>query len=170
MISTSEEKGKIINNYSCSLVTILSSEEAKNAKVNDNVEIVLSTGDTVKATINFISDQANNTKLIEFRITKCIEKLIDYRKIQIEVIWWSANGLKVPNSAILREEDKTYIVRKRIGYTDKILVKVLKESKNYSIIDNYTSLELKEMGYSVDEITNMKNISLFDEILLYATK
>lgn len=170
MISTSDEKGKIVNNYNCSLVTILNSDEAKNAKINDSVEIILSTGDTVKATINYISDQDNNSKLIEFKITKCIDKLIDYRKIQIEVIWWSASGLKVPNSAIIREEDKSYIIRKRVGYTDKILVKVLKESKNYSIIENYTSLELKEMGYTVEEITNMKNISLFDEILLYATK
>ena len=170
MISTSDEKGKIVNNYNCSLVTILNSDEAKNAKINDSVEIILSTGDTVKATINYISDQDNNSKLIEFKITKCIDKLIDYRKIQIEVIWWSASGLKVPNSAIIREEDKSYIIRKRVGYTDKILVKVLKESKNYSIIENYTSLELKEMGYTVEEITNMKNISLFDEILLYAAK
>ena len=170
MISTSDEKGKIVNNYNCSLVTILNSDEAKNAKINDSVEIILSTGDTVKATINYISDQDNNSKLIEFKITKCIDKLIDYRKIQIEVIWWSASGLKVPNSAIIREEDKAYIIRKRVGYTDKILVKVLKESKNYSIIENYTSLELKEMGYTVEEITNMKNISLFDEILLYAAK
>ncbi len=170
MISTSDEKGKIVNNYNCSLVAILNSDEAKNAKINDSVEIILSTGDTVKATINYISDQDNNSKLIEFKITKCIDKLIDYRKIQIEVIWWSASGLKVPNTAILREEDKAYIIRKRVGYTDKILVKVLKESKNYSIIENYTSLELKEMGYTVEEITNMKNISLFDEILLYAAK
>ena len=170
MISTSDEKGKIVNNYNCSLVAILNSDEAKNAKINDSVEIILSTGDTVKATINYISDQDNNSKLIEFKITKCIDKLIDYRKIQIEVIWWSASGLKVPNSAIIREEDKSYIIRKRVGYTDKILVKVLKESKNYSIIENYTSLELKEMGYTVEEITNMKNISLFDEILLYAAK
>ena len=169
MISSSEEKGKIVNNYYCYLVTVLNSEEAKNAKINDSVDIILSTGDTVKATIEYISDQDNNSKLIEFKINNCVDKLIDYRKIQIEIIWWSASGLKVPNSAILKEDDKTYIIRKRIGYTDKILVKILKESKNYSIIDNYTSLELKEMGYSVEEVTEMKNISLFDEILLYAT-
>ena len=169
MISSSEEKGKIVNNYNCYLVTILNSEEAQNAKVNDSVYIVLSTGDTVKATIDYISDQDNSSKLISFKITKCVDKLIDYRKIQIEIIWWSASGLKVPNSSILKENDRTYIIRKRIGYTDKILVKILKESKNYSIIDNYTSLELKEMGYSVEEIKEMKNISLFDEILLYAT-
>ena len=90
-----------------------------------------------------------------------------------EITTWAAKipvELKEKITAIIREEDKTYIIRKRVGYTDKILVKVLKESKNYSIIENYTSLELKELGYTVEEITNMKNISLYDEILLNATK
>ena len=75
-------------------------------------------------------------------------------KISIKITWWSASGLKVPNSSILREDDKTYIIRKRAGYSDKIMIKILKESKNYSIIDNYSTLELKEMGYSVEEIAN----------------
>ena len=63
-----------------------------------------------------------------------------------------------------------YIIRKRVGYTDDILVKILKQSQTYSIIENYTSLELKELGYSTEEIKNMKNISLYDEILLKPTK
>lgn len=171
MISTSEEKGKIINNYYSYIATVLNSEDAKQAQINDNVELVLSTGDNVKAKIEYISEQENGKRLIVFKITRCVDKLIDYRKISFEIIWWSADGLKVPNSAILRENDKTYIIRKRVGYSDKILIKVLKESKNYSIIDNYTTLELKEtLGYTVEEIKNMKNISLYDEIILNATK
>ena len=46
------------------------------------------------------------------------------------------------------------------------MVKVLKKAENYSIIANYTSSELKELGYSTEEIRNMKSISLYDEILL----
>lgn len=170
MISTSEEKGKIVNNYYCYIATVLNSDEAKKAQINDTVEFILSTGDDIKANIEYISEQENGKRIIVFKITKCVDKLIDYRNISFEIVWWSADGLKVPNSAILREGDKTYIIRKRVGYTDKILVKVLKESKNYSIIENYTSLELKELGYTVEEINNMKNISLYDEILLNATK
>ena len=56
---------------------------------------------------------------------------MNYRKVAINIIWWSASGLKVPNSSILKEDDKSYIVRKRAGYSDKILVKILKESKSY---------------------------------------
>ena len=169
IIPSSEEKGKIVNNYNCYLVVILNSEEAKKAEIDNSIEVVLPTGDVVKANIEYISEQENNKRLLKLRIDKCVENLIDYRKISIKITWWSASGLKVPDTSILKEDDKTYIIRKRAGYTDKILVKVLKESKNYSIIDNYSTLELKEMGYSVEEITNMKNISLFDEIKRNAT-
>jgi len=166
MISSSNESGKIVNNYYCYLVGILKSEEAKNAKLNKSVQLLLSTGDEVKATIIHIAQQNSGNKLIVFKLTDCVEKLIAYRKITFEVVWWSANGLKVPNSAIAKKDGKDYIIRKRIGYTDDILIKVLKKSEDYSIIENYTSLELKELGYSTEEIKNMKNISLYDEILL----
>ena len=170
MIPSSNESGKIVNNYNCYIATILKSEEAKNAEVDDNVQLVLSTGDEIKATINNIAEQESGNKLIIFKITNCVEKLISYRKISFEVVWWNANGLKVPNSSIVERDGKNYIIRKRVGYTDDILVKVLKKAEHYSIIENYTSLELKELGYSTEEIKNMKSISLYDEILLKPSK
>lgn len=170
IVPTSEEKGKIVNNFYCYIATIVNSDEAKNAQINDNVKLKLSTGDEVKAGIEYIAEQDNGKRLIVFKITKCVDKLIEYRKISFDIIWWSADGLKVPNTSILKEDDKAYIIRKRVGYSDKIPVKVLKESKNYSIIENYTSLELKELGYTAEEINNAKTIGLYDEILLNATK
>jgi len=125
----------------------------------------------VKATIHHVSDQESGAKLLILKITNGVEELINYRKISFEIIWWSANGLKVPNSSILEDENgMNYIVRKRVGYSDNILVKVLKVAENYSIIENYTSLELKELGYSTQEISSMKSISLYDEILLNPSK
>lgn len=169
-IPSSDECGKIVNNYYCYIATVISAEEANKAKENDNLKIGLSTGNEVKAKVYKIIEQENGKKLIIFKITDCVEKLINYRKISIEIIWWSANGLKVPNSSIAEKDGINYIVRKRVGYTDNIFVKVLKKSENYSIIENYTSLELKELGYSATEIANMKSISLYDEILLKPSK
>lgn len=169
-VPTSNECGKIVNNYYCYIATVIDSEEAKSVKVGNDVKLLLSTGDKIKANIYNISEQESGKNLIVFKIEECVEKLINYRKISFEIIWWSANGLKVPNSSIIQKEDKNYIIRKRIGYTDNILVKVLKVSKNYSIIENYTSSELKELGYSTEEIKNMKNITLYDEILLRPSK
>ena len=170
MIPTSDESGKIVNNYYCYIATIVKSKEADNVEVNDSIQLVLSTGDEVKAKVHYIAEQESGNKLLILKITECVEKLISYRKISFEIVWWNATGLRVPNSSIVERDGKSYIVRKRIGYTDDILVKVLKNTENYSIIENYTSLELKELGYSTEEIRNMKSISLYDEILLKPSK
>lgn len=170
MIPSSNESAKIVNNYYCYIATILKSDEANSAELNDNVQLVLPTGDEIKASIDYIAEQESGSKLIIFKITNCVDKLINYRKMSFEIVWWNANGLKVPNSSIVERDGKNYIIRKRVGYTDDILIKVLKKAENYSIIENYTSLELKELGYSTEEIKNMKNISLYDEILLNPTK
>lgn len=170
MIPSSNESAKIVNNYYCYIATILKSDEANSAELNDNVQLVLPTGDEIKASIDYIAEQESGSKLIIFKITNCVDKLINYRKMSFEIVWWNANGLKVPNSSIVERDGNNYIIRKRVGYTDDILIKVLKKAENYSIIENYTSLELKELGYPTEEIKNMKNISLYDEILLNPTK
>ena len=169
-IPSSDECAKVVNNYYCYLATVTDSEEANNVKLNDTLKIVLSTGDEVKAKVYQITEQESGDKLIIFKITDKVQELINYRKISIEIIWWSAEGLKVPNSSIAQKDGMNYIVRKRVGYTDDILVKVLRISENYSIIENYTNLELKELGYSSTEISSMKSISLYDEILLKPSK
>lgn len=169
-IPINNECGKIVNNYYSYIATISNSEESKNVEINDIVYLSLSNGKEIKASIYHIAEQENGDRLLIFKIKDCIEELMNYRKISFEIIWWRANGLKVPNSSIVERDNVNYIVRKRVGYTDDILVKVLKVAENYSIIENYTSSELKETGYSTEEIKTMKSISLYDEILLKPSK
>lgn len=92
--------------------------------------------------------------------------MISYRKVSIAIIWWSYEGIKVPNSSLIEENELYYVIRNRSGYTDKILIKVVNQNKDYAIIKNYSSEELKEMGMSVDEIQNRKTISVYDEIIV----
>lgn len=169
-IPINNECGKIVNNYYNYIATISNSEESKNVEINDIVYLSLSNGKEIKASIYHIAEQENGDRLLIFKIKDCIEELMNYRKISFEIIWWRANGLKVPNSSIVEKDNVNYIVRKRVGYTDDILVKVLKVAENYSIIENYTSSELKETGYSTEEIKTMKSITLYDEILLRPSK
>ena len=91
-------------------------------------------------------------------------ELINYRKISLDVIWWSEEGLKVPNSAIIYDEELTYVIRNRAGYLDKILVKKAIESKDYAIVKSYTTEELKKLEISNK---NTRNLALYDEILLH---
>lgn len=44
-------------------------------------------------------------------------------------------------------------------------MKVVKDNGKYSIITNYKTEELKEMGYNIQEIKTMRKITIYDEIL-----
>lgn len=169
IIPTSSESGKIIDNYSCYIVSVLDSDYAKDAEVGDTVTLRLPSGSEVTATIEYMTNQ-DNEYILTFKITKGVEELISYRKISFSIIWWSASGLKVPNSAISQEEVNgntvDYVTRTRVGYQDKILVKILRANEKYSVVTSYTTEELTEMGYTSSEIRSMPNITIYDEILI----
>ena len=167
IIPASSESGKIIDNYSCYIVSVLDSEYAKEAEVGDKVTLRLPSGTEVDAEIEYKTEEEEDY-VITFKIVESVEELIEYRKMSFSIIWWSESGLRVPNSAIETEEKNgeqiSYVTRTRLGYEDKILVKVLRQNEKYSIVRNYTSDELEELGYTSEEILSMKNISIYDEI------
>lgn len=166
IVATSEECGKIIDNFSCYIATISSSEEAKKADVGQKVKIRLSNNKEISGEITNIIKEDEGDIVIILKIEDEIEELINYRKISFDLIWWDDSGLKVPNQAIAQVDDLNYVVRKRAGYLSKILVKVKNQGEKYSIVDSYTAEELKKLGFSNEEIANYKKISLYDEILL----
>ena len=166
IVTTSNEKGKVINNYECYIATILNSNEAKDAKEGKKVVLRLSTQDEINATIAYISKEDSKSVLVVFKINNCVEKLINYRKIAFDVIWWQYDGLKVSKSAILYNNGLSYVIRNRGGYQDKILIKILKENENYCIIGEYNNEELKGLGFTTKDINDMKKISIYDEVLM----
>lgn len=165
IIPTSTESGKIINNFICYMACISNSENAKEIEVGKKIKLRLSNGDEIDAKLEYKSQEEDSYVLI-FSFNDDIQELTSYRKTSVDIIWWSYSGLKVPNSAICYDGEKAYVVRNRAGYLDKILVKVDKKNENYSIVENYSTEELKELGYSTKEIINRKSISLYDEIVL----
>lgn len=165
IVAASNEKGKIINNFYSHIATIMNSETAKTKKVGDIVTLRLSSSKEVKGEITYIKEQEDGSILLIFKITKGVEELINYRKIAIDVVWWSDSGLKVANSAIRYENNIPYIIKNMAGYEYKIYVKIVSQNENYSIVKNYTTDEYRELGFKDEEIKNMKKITLYDEIL-----
>ena len=47
-----------------------------------------------------------------------------------------------------------------------MLVKTKKQGGKYSIVEAYSTEELKELGFSNQEIAKYKKIAIYDEILL----
>ena len=165
IVPTSEESGKIIDNTYCYIATISNTEEAKNAEVGDTVRVRLPSGSEVSAEITYIL-QDDNDRVLILKIEKGVEELIRYRKISFDLVWWSETGLKVPNPAIVKENDLAYVVRNRAGYLNKLLVKVKREGEKYSIVEPYDTDELKELGFSNEEIISYRKISLYDEVII----
>ena len=166
LIATNDECGKVIDSSNCYIATISNSEKAKNAKVKDSVQVRLSNTKIINAKITYISQENENETLIILEIDKQISELANYRKISFDLIWWSDTGLKVPNQAIVEENGLNYVVRNRAGYLDKILVEVTRKNDKYSIVSNYSTDELKKLGYTTDEIINMRKLSIYDEVVL----
>ncbi len=171
-IPLSNEKGKVVNNFECYIATSINTEKAMTAKVGDKVTLRLSTSEEIDAEIAYIKEEENN-RILVFEIKEHITDLLEYRKISFDIIWWKYNGWKVSNSCILEmtkgDNEISYVEKERAGYVEKILIKVLRQNENYSIVKNYEKDELRELGYSEDEISDMSEIklNLYDEIIQY---
>ena len=168
-VASNEEVGKIINNYQCYIVFSSNTNEAKNSKVGDTIKIRVQNSDTLKASVENIIDEDDESKTITVKIANDVEKLIAYRKISFDIIWWDAEGFRIPNEAIKEENGLSYVVRNRNGYYNKMLVKILKQNDEYCIVRQYKTEELEELGFTSSQIYSMRNIALYDEIVLNPT-
>ena len=165
IVGKSNNKAKVINNFKCYIAVTFNSEEAKKTKEGSKVTLRLSGQEEVKAEVYKIKEEGSN-RLIFFKITDGVEKLINYRKISIDVIWWEYSGLIVPKSSILYENGKSYVLIKKNADFTKVLVNVEKENDNYCLIDNYSTEELIDFGYTTEEINSMREVKLYDEIVV----
>ena len=165
IISKNISKGKVINSFECYIAVSRNINGKTEIAEGDRINLRISTDKTVKATVYSVKTEGEK-QLIIFKITQGVEDLIKYRKVSIDIFWWEKEGLKIPQSSIIYENGLSYVVRNRAGTKTKILVKILRENDNYSIIGNYSTEELKELGFSVEEIRQMKKINIYDEILV----
>lgn len=164
IISTSDESGKVIDNFKCYIAVPMNSQQAMEAKVGDSLNLRIFDKES-KAKIVQINEESGSRTII-FEISEMTENLIKYRKIAVDVIWWDESGLKVPNKALTLENNLYYVTRNKAGVKSKLLVKVKKQTEKFSIIESYTDKELQELGYSATEIKNYKKISNYDEIII----
>lgn len=165
-VPLSNEKGKIVNNFKCYIATPMSTEKAMSASVGDKVTLRLSSSEEIEAHIVYIKEE-KESRIIVFEFDEKIDKLLEYRKISFDIVWWKYTGLKVSNSVLKEENDIVYIEKNKAGYVEKVPVKVLRQNDTYSIVENYEEEELQALGYTEDEISNMGKVNVYDEILLH---
>ncbi len=166
IVPSSEDSGKIIDNFGCYIATILKSKEAVESKVGNKIKIRLPDNEEIETTISYKNEEKDGSVLLVLKLDKLTQDLVNYRKIIFDIIWWNDSGLKVPNQAIVEDNGFKYVVRNRAGYLSKLLIKVLITNDKYSLVEAYSTDELKEMGFSIPDISSYKKITIYDEILL----
>lgn len=167
IISTSNETGKVINNFVCYIATTSKSQEAKEAKIGDKVKITVTGVKTVEAKIVHIIHESENETTLILEFNEGIENLSLYRKVSFDIIWWDSYGYKVANSSIIKEENLNYVIRTKAGYLEKVLVKVKKQGEDYSVVSNYSTSEIKELNIAKGIKTS---IMLYDELIISPTE
>lgn len=151
IIPETNNKSKIVNNFETYLTLISRSEHSQDAKVGDKIKIRIANEEETEATIEAINDVEKNKRVIVLKLSTNSIQLLQYRKLKIEIIWWEEIGLKINNKLILREDDYSYVVRQKGRFLEKILIKILKETDDFSLITNYTTEELTKMQRDITE-------------------
>ena len=163
IVSTVENKGKIVNNFVSYIAVTSKSEEAQNAKLKQKVYVELPNGKVINARIVQINSNSEKSKTIIIKINQGIEDLLIYRKVNFNIIWWNDNGFKIPNSALIEENGLHYVIKTRNGYSNLILVKLDNQSDYYSIVSNYSISEIKELTNVLENANT--SLTLYDQIL-----
>lgn len=165
IVSTSNECGKVIDNFKCYIAVTLNSPNSMSAEVGKNVKLRISNNEEYDAKIVQINEESGKRTII-FQINKMTEELISHRKVLVDIIWWNASGLKVPKQTLIQENGLYYVMRNKAGIQTKLLVNVKQQTDKFAIITTYTDKELQELGFTSTEIRNYKKITNYDEIVI----
>lgn len=167
-IPKSETNGKVVDNFEMYILAETNNKEASIKKVGDYIKIRVQ-GNVINAEIiKLPNDDRKNDKVIILKITENVEKLIDNRSMQVDLIWWEKEGLKVSNKAIEEEKGFHFIIKNKWTYREKIIVKIVKKTEEFSLVENYTSEELKELGIDITKVR--PNVQDGDEIVIISDK
>lgn len=173
IVSSNNDCGKIIDNFKYYIAVVINSKQSEDAKIGDKVKLRISNEEEQDAEIVKINENDGKRTII-FQINKMSNNVITYRKVAVDIIWWKKTGYKVLNQAIKEEEKNgnkvNYITINSSGTQNKTYIKIEKQNDTFAIISSYSNKELKELGFTDDEIKNNKNISNYDEIILKPKK
>ncbi len=179
MIPIDTKHVKLINNFECYIAVFMNSKESQDAKLDDHVYLRFDhTEDAlIDASIEYISEEKNG-RLIVFKIKTNVEELSKYRKIDLDVVWWQDKGLKINKNAITYENIPStvsqegvnipMVIVRKASYQQKVWVKIVREVKDFVIIENYTDKELLEMGISEELVEGRNTIKMYDEAVISA--
>lgn len=147
---------KIVNNYNAYFIVKTPVGE-NDVYINEGKTYTLKT--TEQDEYEFSAKLVKNIKSGEynysvFNIENGIENIIDYRILGLEVVWNKTEGIAVLNTGIKDSSDGRYKYVTLVygGQYIDIPIKIVNSDENISIVENYTSDELTELGIECNAI------------------
>lgn len=163
--SVSEYGIKIVDNYNAYFILrTLCSESDVYIKEGKNYTIKTTEQDEYEFTGNLVKNmKSGDYNYSIFNVENGIENIIDYRTIGLEVVWNKTEGLAVLNTGLNESLDGRYKFVTLVygGQYIDIPVKVINSDENISIVENYTTEELTQLG-----LTKNATLSRYDIIVV----
>lgn len=151
IVSTVENNVKIVDGFKTYLVCTLENKNTKDRKVGDTVGIRIGSHEEIDGEIVYMKKISEEENILVFKVDRLYDVLSQYRKVNISIVWWSQEGLKINNNALVKAQNGLHFAKKdKGGYSEIIPVKVIRKTDEYSLIESYTKADYEKAGIKMD--------------------
>lgn len=157
---------KIVDNYLAYFVIKLPKNEHEEY-IEEGYRYIIKTNE--KESDEFVGtlikiQKSDNENYLMFKITDGIEKIVDHRTINLEIIWDKTEGMAIVKNAIKRNEQDTYdyVTVVNGGEYLNVPIKVVSSNEGVCIVRNFTQEEKEELGLA----DNKSKLSLYDVLVI----
>lgn len=161
--NTSSDFGiKIVDNFSAYIIVKVQNNEY--IKSGSNIYIKFTDKSNVKesAILTKVVDIDEDNKYCIISMSNGIEKLIDSRCENIEIIWTKKSGMAVPLNAITVDNSNIgKVTTIKNGDYQEVPIKISLSNDNIAIVDNLTDEERKNNG-----IENKNTLEIYDQLVI----
>lgn len=161
--NTSSDFGiKIVDNFNAYIIVKVQNNEY--IKSGSNIYIKFTDKSNVKesAILTKVVDIDENNKYCIISMSNGIEKLIDSRCENIEIIWTRKSGMAVPLNAITVDSSNIgKVTTIKNGDYQEVPIKISLSNDNIAIVDNLTDEERKNYG-----IENKNTLEIYDQLVI----
>lgn len=161
--NTSSDFGiKIVDNFNAYIIVKVQNNEY--IKSGSNIYIKFTDKSNVKesAILAKVVDIDEDNKYCIISMSNGIEKLIDSRCENIEIIWTRKSGMAVPLNAITVDSSNIgKVTTIKNGDYQEVPIKISLSNDNIAIVDNLTDEERKNNG-----IENKNTLEIYDQLVI----
>lgn len=161
--NTSSDFGiKIVDNFNAYIIVKVQNNEY--IKSGSNIYIKFTDKSNVKESVILtkVVDIDEDNKYCIISMSNGIEKLIDSRCENIEIIWTRKSGMAVPLNAITVDSSNIgKVTTIKNGDYQEVPIKISLSNDNIAIVDNLTDEERKNNG-----IENKNTLEIYDQLVI----